>query len=105
MAKRRKIIDSIFSEILTFDRIECRTTRSNEVYIFMVLFYNKSYVFFLVPRCELLGTKFEPFTRRFPDFKRVNRGLKMNAFDFLNYEIKSDLNKTIDLCSYFSQSC
>jgi hypothetical protein len=32
--------------------------------------------------CELSSTKFEPFTRRFPSFKRARRGLIMKVFDF-----------------------
>ena len=38
-------------------------------------------VFRLFFNCELLGTKFEPFTGRFPDFKRVDGGLKSKVFD------------------------
>lgn len=33
--------------------------------------------------CELLGAKFEPFTRRFPAFVQVDRGLKIKAFDYI----------------------
>ena len=31
---------------------------------------------------QYLGTKLEPFVRRFPYFKRVDRGLKRKVFDF-----------------------
>jgi len=36
---------------------------------------------------ELLDTKFEPFTRRFPAFKRVSRGLKIKVFDLTKFNI------------------
>lgn len=38
-ARKRKIIGSIFPEKLTFDGIECRTTRINEALRVMLLFY------------------------------------------------------------------
>lgn len=34
--------------------------------------------------CELLGTKFESFTRRFSYSKRIHVGLKIKEFDSLN---------------------
>lgn len=41
--------------------------------------------------------KFEPFTRRFPDFKGVDRGLKRKTFDFLKFVVNA---KYTDLYSF-----
>lgn len=38
-ARKRKIIGSVFPEELTFDGIECKTTRINEALRVILLFY------------------------------------------------------------------
>lgn len=45
------------------------------------ILYRQGYLNFTL-NSELLGTKFEPFTGRFPAFVRHDRGLKRKAFDF-----------------------
>ncbi len=76
ITQERKIIDSVFPEKLTFDRIQFRTTRINEASEYMLLINSK--IGDNICGTNPYGTKFEPFDSRTKAFGRHLSFMKLS---------------------------